>query len=800
MSTLSRKAWGDLTRHRARTLLAVCTLSIAIASLGFLAVPALLNAAMNRQIAGSHLYDVGIFTSTLDLSPAQLGALGRLPGVAAVSPAVGYATTATSAAGPQDVELAGTALASAPVNTVALFTGQMPGPGEVLADAGNARATGFAVPNGGTIDVRAAGGRLVRLRVSGTGMNLAATPGANGSATPVFYAPTATVQALRGVRGYNYLGFRLTDDAAAAQSRVVAEVRAYLTAQTGADPITALPAVRAPGQWPGQSGFNQIMALLYIITILAFASALFLISATMNTLIAEQAGEIAILKTLGGRRRQIAGITVRTAAMLGAAAAVLGTILGIAIAYLLAGYFAVKLIDVSFGFAISVPVVVASLVAGPVLAVAASVPALRRALGQPVAETLAGAVTSGYGSGWLDRLAARSGLLAGAGVPGSVRMGVRNALRQKRRSAATIAQVAVAAGLAIAFLALGQSVTAVISQTIGTLHFSIGAGEAAGSGARPFGSQALTVAATTPGVTGAEPVETSSVQYNGQTYVAWGLGAHPLYSYRLSAGHWFTTADTADARTAIPPVVLGPALARAARASVGQILALSVAAGPTRVRVIGIDTVPTNNGDTVYLALPVLERLDGGPGTANSIWLTTASTAHAAIDRAATAAANRLAAAGYPVSTTEIYVTQAQITAADTAILTIVDILGLAVVAIMLMGLVSTLSMGVIERTREVGILRCVGARARQIRRVFSTEAVVLAVAGWAFGVLLGWLIYQGLLTLLLHDASISLPQEFPPVIPLITLAGVVVLTVIVIRGPLRRATRIQPGTALRYQ
>src|ERR1700736_6919355 len=101
MSTLSRKARGDLTRHRARTLLAVCTLSIAIASLGFLAVPALLNAAMNRQIAGSHLYDVGISTSTLDLSPAQLRALGRLPGVAAVSPAVGYATTVPSPAAPR---------------------------------------------------------------------------------------------------------------------------------------------------------------------------------------------------------------------------------------------------------------------------------------------------------------------------------------------------------------------------------------------------------------------------------------------------------------------------------------------------------------------------------------------------------------------------------------------------------------------------------------------------------------------------------------------------------------------------
>jgi putative ABC transport system permease protein len=108
--------------------------------------------------------------------------------------------------------------------------------------------------------------------------------------------------------------------------------------------------------------------------------------------------------------------------------------------------------------------------------------------------------------------------------------------------------------------------------------------------------------------------------------------------------------------------------------------------------------------------------------------------------------------------------------------------------------------MGVIERTREIGILRSVGARARQIRRVFSAEAVVLAVAGWALGILVGWLIYEGLLALIRHDVDLSLPQEFLPVIPLITLAGVLVLTLVVIRAPLRRAARIQPGTALRYQ
>ena len=80
MNTLNRKAWGDLTRHRARTLLTAFSLSLAIASLGFLAVPSLLNAAMNRQVAESHLNDVGIFTNVINLTPAQLSVVGDIVG------------------------------------------------------------------------------------------------------------------------------------------------------------------------------------------------------------------------------------------------------------------------------------------------------------------------------------------------------------------------------------------------------------------------------------------------------------------------------------------------------------------------------------------------------------------------------------------------------------------------------------------------------------------------------------------------------------------------------------------------
>ena len=796
MSTLDRKAWGDLARHRTRTLLAAGTLGIAIASLGFLAVPGLLNAAMNRQVQQGRLNEVAISTRVTGLTSAQVGALGRLPGVAAVSPDLAYVTTITTAGGTQNIVIDGGGLGSVPVNTVLLMSGRLPGPGEALADVANGKAAGYGVPAGGTLDVRAASGATAALRVSGAGLNLAYTPGANSTGTPVFYTSAATAQTLSGTRGYNHLGFRLTADNPAAQNRVIAEVRAYLTAQTGSDPITSLPYTRAPGYWPGQTGFSNLMAVLYIITVLALGSALFLISATMNTLIAEQAREIAILKALGGRRRQIGGITARTAAMLGLAGTIAGTAIGVAVAYLLARYFAGRIVDVSFGFGVSVPVIVASLAAGPVLAVASSLPAMRRALRRPAAETLTGAGTGGsYGTGWLDRVTAR-GRTAGR-LPDSLRLGFRDVLRQRRRSVAVIAQIAVASGLAMSFLAFGQSIDSAIAQAVGKLHFTVGVGEAGGGTAHPFGRQALAVATATPGVTGAQPVETSSVQYNGQAYTAWGLGPDPLYSYRLSAGRWPTTADAA---AVTPPVVLGPVVADASGARIGQILTLGMAAGPVRARVIGIDTGPNNSGDIVYFPLSTLERLDGTPGTASSLWVSTASPAHAAIDRAATAVASRLAAAGYPVTTTKIYAVEAQYTASENSILAIVEVLGLVVVAIMLMGLASTLTMGIIERTREIGILRCLGARSRHIRRIFTTEAVVLTLAGWALGILLGWLIYQGLLILVRHEADLTLPQDFPPAVPLITLAGVLALTLIVIRGPLHRATRIQPGTALRYQ
>jgi putative ABC transport system permease protein len=785
VSTLARKTWADLSRRRARTVLTIATLGLAIASLATLAVPSLMDRAMRREVAAARLHDVAVTIHDTALDRAQLDALAHLANVAGFDARVVYSTRVSRGGRSQHGVIWGLAFGAQPVDTVRLTGGQQPAEGQVLADAGDGSAASFPVGVGNHVTI---GDRT--LPVAGTARSLATSPSAFGSTDQVFYTDLATARSLAGTRGFNALAFRLSDDSSTAVTRTIAAIHGYLKAQTGREPFIDLPDIRGHGDWPGRSTFGQISALFYVITALAVLCALFLIANTMNTLVVEQAGEIAILKAIGGTRRQIAGVFVRTAALLGAAGALIGAGLGVIIAYLLTRFFATSIFNVAAGFAVSVPVVVVSLLAGPALAVAASLPALRRALRRPVAETLADQGVAGYGTGRLDLLIVRTRLLSGP-----ARMGVRNVLRRKRRSLATVAQVALATGLALGLFAAGRS----ISQTTATIYgrFQYDIEVTATNGAPPLDAHARAIAADTPGVTSVSPVIENRARYHGSDYEAVGLQPLSPYEHQLRSGRWFTAADAA-AHT--PPVVLGPAAARTTHAAVGHTLTLDTAAGQTQVRVIGIDTGQWNNGQIVYFPLPVLQGLTGSGDATNTLWISTASHDHAAVDQATASVEDELAAAGYPVDTTKLYVQHADNNASNNQVLTVIEILGLLVVVITLIGLVSALTMAVIERTREIGILRCLGAKARDIRRVFSAEGITLAVLGWIIGIPVGWVISRELLAFVRHEFSVEITATFAVISVPIALVAVVAVTVLVIRPPLRRASRIQPGAALRYQ
>jgi putative ABC transport system permease protein len=107
--------------------------------------------------------------------------------------------------------------------------------------------------------------------------------------------------------------------------------------------------------------------------------------------------------------------------------------------------------------------------------------------------------------------------------------------------------------------------------------------------------------------------------------------------------------------------------------------------------------------------------------------------------------------------------------------------------------------MSVLERTREIGILRSIGARARDIRRIFAAETLVLAAAGWLIGIPVGYLLDRFLVWMVKQVANVNLTLAFPPWNLALALAGTILLALLITLVPIRRAVRLRPGHALRY-
>jgi len=120
-------------------------------------------------------------------------------------------------------------------------------------------------------------------------------------------------------------------------------------------------------------------------------------------------------------------------------------------------------------------------------------------------------------------------------------------------------------------------------------------------------------------------------------------------------------------------------------------------------------------------------------------------------------------------------------------------------------GMFNTLTISLLERTREIGIMRVLGATASDIRKIFLIEAVSLSVAGGLLGFICSYLI-AAILNAIIGNLSSNLGSEatrpfFMPSAFIFIILGVSVL-IGLLTGiyPARRASKINPLDALRYE
>ncbi len=115
-------------------------------------------------------------------------------------------------------------------------------------------------------------------------------------------------------------------------------------------------------------------------------------------------------------------------------------------------------------------------------------------------------------------------------------------------------------------------------------------------------------------------------------------------------------------------------------------------------------------------------------------------------------------------------------------------LLALAVLIAMI-GIVNTLLLSVFERTREIGLLRAVGMKRRQVREMIRSESVIVAVFGAVIGIVVGTGLGAAAASSLRNSSVTSIAIPVPSLIAFLALSGV--LGLIAATWPARRAANL---------
>ncbi len=126
----------------------------------------------------------------------------------------------------------------------------------------------------------------------------------------------------------------------------------------------------------------------------------------------------------------------------------------------------------------------------------------------------------------------------------------------------------------------------------------------------------------------------------------------------------------------------------------------------------------------------------------------------------------------------------------------IISVISLTVATIMIL---TVLYMSVSERTREIGVLKSIGARKKDIRLIFSTESFLIGLLSGIVGIILS-LVVGGILTLILNALLGFAPIAFVWYYYLLALGVSVVISVLAGLYPASRASKLDPVESLRHE
>ena len=650
-----------------------------------------------------------------------------------------------------------------------LTEGRAPqGDGEVALDTGTVEETGYEL--GDRVTLLTPGPRL-EAELVGV-FTFGETGGLAGASLTAFDLETA--QQLIG-QGDGLSGISVQ----AEDGRTELEVRDSVAAALGADYAVKTRQETADEQAEALAeGLSFINIFLLVFAGVALFVGSFIILNTFSMLVAQRTRELALLRALGAGRAQVTRSVLVEAGLLGVVGSTVGLLAGFGIATGLRALFERFGLTLDGSLVFSPRTVAWSYVVGVLVTLlAAYLPARKAARTPPVAamrddhvavekslrrRTVVGVVLAVLGVAGLvvgqtsddgSQAASAVGLGAVALVLGAIALspvlarpfvrvvgGVlpriwgttghlarENALRNPRRTAATASALMIGLALVSAFSIIGASTNASIDRLVGSaLSADYVVSTAVGA---PFTPQVADGIREIEGVTAVTQQRFGSARFDGQE-------------------SFFAAVDPATLDgTLVLDYVSGSTEGLA-----DDGLLVDEPTAESRGLAVG-DVVPAvlPTGDTVDLTVGGVYEANGAVGPYVLSLETHAATGGTALDRYvyvdvdgdadAAAVRERIEAsvASYPVVALKDQAEFAEEQRGQVGqLLLLINALLVLSVLIAVLGIVNTLALSVIERTREIGLLRAVGMDRSQLRRMVRLESVVISVFGAVLGLVLG--------------------------------------------------------------
>ena len=786
MSSLRwRKVLRDLWLHKARTLLVVLAIALGIVGAGsVLDTWALLRRVTRDGFLATNPASATLRTESIDAD--LLERVRALPEIAAAAARRTVIASAFTESGWRTAVLYAATDFQSPIGKLQPTAGAWPPADSALViEASSVEFAGLGV--GGALQLRL-GDRQVTLPIVGIARDAGLAPGWMEHTVYGFVTP-ATLGLMGAPVTPNQLQILVRDRSLDREAIRALAFRVKAVVEGTGRRVTDV-AVPEPGEHIHAAQINSLLFTQGAFGFLALLLSGFLVVNLVAAMLAGQVREIGIMKAIGAGSGQLAAMYLSLALGLG----LLACVVAIPAAALLGRWYAeftAQLLNFdTTGFAIPRWALLVEVLLGALLPVAAAAIPVARGARISVGEALREVGIDGAGRppGFL--------LTRVGGLGRPLLLSLRNAFRRRQRMALTLVTLATGGAVYLGALNLRASIRRSVDVLFNEemrFHLSIRFPEAH----RPDSLEAAIAAV--PGVVAAEGwggrrAAVSHGDLVGNGFPVTGLPPQSrMVAYPVRAGRWLQPGDS----TAL---VINRSLAHDEPAlAVGQEVTLVIDGRPTRWTVVGV--VMTLAGPAAYAPRATLAAI-GGDGRVATVVVSTADPAPRAQAELSRRIRAELNGRGLPIASSQPMAESRRVLE-DHLLLVAGFLLIMSQLMIVVggLGLASTMSLAVLERTREIGVLRAIGARHGAILALVQIEGLVIGLLSWLLaiplsvpmsailGAAFGRIMTPVPLTLLPDGAGVGL-----------WLAVVVGVSLVASAWPAVRATRITTAAALAYE